>query len=126
MFTSQSRHVAAPVTILYFPATQPTHVPPLGPVYPRLQRHEPIAVSPEDVCPEFDGQGRQVLSAVAPTVAEYLPATQSVHAALPATGLYFPAAHKVHDPTGPVEPAVHSEDTQLLDPALESEFTGQF
>ena len=54
--TPQSRHVAAPVTILYFPATQPTHVPPLGPVNPRLQRQEPTAVCDASVCPEFDGQ----------------------------------------------------------------------
>jgi hypothetical protein len=114
VLTPQSVHVAAPATILYFPAAHASHVPPLGPVYPRLQRHEPIAVSPEDVCPEFDGQSRQVLAAVAPTVAEYLLAAQSVHASLPAADLYLPATHKVHDPNCPVEPAVHAVGRQWL------------
>ncbi len=33
----QSVHTAEPVLILYFPASQAEHVPPLGPVNPRLQ-----------------------------------------------------------------------------------------
>ena len=52
----QSVHAAAPVTILYFPATHCTHVPPLGPVNPRLQRQEPTTVCDVSACPEFAGQ----------------------------------------------------------------------
>ena len=33
----QSVHAAAPVTVLYFPASHAAHGPPLGPVYPALQ-----------------------------------------------------------------------------------------
>ena len=87
------------------------------PVKPRLQTHEPIAVCPEDECPEFDGHARQVLAAVAPTVAEYVLAPQSVHAAEPVAVLYLPAAHAVHaslvqdaPPSGPVYPMLHLQD----------------
>jgi hypothetical protein len=37
-----------------------------------------------------------VVATVAPTVVEYVPAPQSVHAAEPVAILYFPAAHAVH------------------------------
>ena len=33
----QSVHVAGPVDVLYFPATQFEHAPPSGPVHPALQ-----------------------------------------------------------------------------------------
>ena len=68
-------------------------------------------------------------AAVAPVAAEYVPAPQSVHAALPVAVLYFPAAHAVHGPpVGPVEPAAQSGKTQfakLLLPACEEVPTGQ-
>jgi hypothetical protein len=35
---SQFVHVAVPLTVLYFPAPHAMHVPPLGPVNPRLQK----------------------------------------------------------------------------------------
>ena len=58
-------------------------------------------------------------AAVAPVAAEYVSAPQSVHAALPAAGLYFPAAHAAHGPPfGPVEPAAHSCTTQSLSASL--------
>ena len=119
-------HAKLPVVVLYFPAKQPTHVPPLGPVYPRLQRHEPIAVCDVSACPEFDGQVRQVLAAVAPTVAEYVLAPQSVHAAVPVTILYFPAAHAVHvPPLGPVNPRLQrQEPTAVCDASACPEFDG--
>jgi hypothetical protein len=51
----QSVHRALPVAVLYFPAEHTVHVPPVGPVYPILQRQSLI-----DFClvrgPEFDGQ----------------------------------------------------------------------
>ena len=58
-------------------------------------------------------QSIQVDSATAPTVSEYLPAAQSVHAALPTVGLYLPAAHEAHDcASGPVKPAAQPSCTQ--------------
>lgn len=45
---------------------------------------------------ELVGHPRQVVATVAPTVVEYVPAVQSVHAALPVVGLYLPAAQAVH------------------------------
>jgi hypothetical protein len=47
---------------------------------------------------EFRGHGAHVLSATAPRGAEYLPAAQSVHVAVPVIILYFPPAHAVHAP----------------------------
>jgi len=41
---AQEVHAAAPVAILYFPATHPVHAPPLGPVYPELQVQAVITV----------------------------------------------------------------------------------
>jgi len=35
-------------------------------------------------------------------------AEHAEHAALPATGLYVPSAHKVHTPALPVDPAAHT------------------
>ena len=58
-------------------------------------------------------QSIQVDSATAPSVSEYLPAAQSVHASLPTVGLYFPAAHEAHDcASGPVKPAAQPSCTQ--------------
>ena len=37
---------------------------------------------------------------------EYFPAPQSVHAALPVLILYLPVAQAVHEPAGPVYPAL--------------------
>jgi len=37
---------------------------------------------------------------------EYFPAPQSVHAALPVLILYLPAAQPLHEPAGPVNPAL--------------------
>ena len=50
-----------------------------------------------------------VVAIVAPTVVEYVPAPQSVHAAEPLAILYFPTTHAVHDgapPFSPVNPAL--------------------
>lgn len=123
VFRLQSVHDAAPVTALYFPATQVVQVPPLGPVYPRLQRQSEIAVIPVVEVTVLVGQPVHVEAAVAPTAAEYVPKPQCVHAEAPASVeyvpapqlvhtplpmvvLYFPASHKAHDVWfGPVEPA---------------------
>ena len=56
VLTSQFVHVAAPVPILYFPATHKKHGPPLDPVAPILQTQESIEVRDMSACPEFNGQ----------------------------------------------------------------------
>ena len=47
---AQSVHAAEPRASLYFPATQPEHVPPFGPEYPRLQTQLASAVDPTGAC----------------------------------------------------------------------------
>ena len=52
----------------------------------------------------------------APVLVEYVPAPQSVHAALPLVVLYFPATQAVHrPPSGPVNPALQVETQALTD-----------
>jgi hypothetical protein len=51
----QSVQPALPEAGLYLPDTQATQVPPLGPVYPILQRQLVIAVDPATDC-EYMGQ----------------------------------------------------------------------
>ena len=71
------------------------------------------------------GQARQVLAAVAPVAVEYVPATQSLHAAGPVAALNFPAPHAVHvPPLGPVYPALHEQLCTTVLPLAETEFTG--
>jgi len=63
---------------------------------------------------------------VAPTVPEYVFATQSIQLAFPVTFLYFPAAQSTHKPPfGPLAPAlqVHALIDELDD--CEIEFNGQ-
>ena len=58
---------------------------------------------------ELAGQVSHVASAVAPAASEYLPASQSVHSALPVPALNLPAAQSTHAPSsGPVEPALQT------------------
>ena len=102
-------HAAFPMTSLYFPATQPAHGPPLGPVNPVLQR-QAVCAALEAGETEFDGQVRHTLDASPACVVENLPARQSVHVAFPLTSLYFPATQPVHvPPLGPVNPALHEQ-----------------
>ena len=80
---------ALPVAILYLPATQAVHVPPFGPVKPRLQIQ---AVSDMLVPGELE------------------PAGHAVHVALPVVSLYVPATHAVHvPPLVPVKPKLHEQ-----------------
>ena len=65
----QSRHMEAPVIILYFPAAHAAHDTPLSPMYPRLQRQLLETLLPLGDC-EFPGQSSQVEDAVAPTASE--------------------------------------------------------
>jgi hypothetical protein len=103
-----------PVPILYLPAAQGEHTPPSGPVVPAL--HEQ-AVAAELGLGEFElpGHTRQVDSSVAPAVAEYFPAEQSVQTALPVVILYLPAAQDVHvPPSGPVNPTLHVQAVEAV------------
>jgi hypothetical protein len=68
------------------------------------------------------GHARHVAAVVAPAVAEYLPAAQSAHTALPVVVLYLPATHAVHGPPfGPVNPVLqlHAASAELASGELE-------
>jgi hypothetical protein len=122
----QSEHVAAPVDVLYFPATHRLHGPPSGPVDPALQVQLAKVPLPASEL-EFDGQVVHVVLVVAPDAVEYLPAPQSKHTVDPANALYLPATHAVQVP--PFEPEYPTLQVQLVskvDPAGEFEFVGQF
>ena len=110
----QSVHPALPAIILYFPATQAAHGPPSAPVKPTLHVQLPAAELAFGEL-EFAGHARHVVATVAPVLAEYVPAAQSTHAALPALVLYFPATHATQGPpSGPVNPGLQAVDTHAL------------
>jgi len=76
----------------------------------------------EDGEAEFTGHERHVVSSTPPAPTEYFPDKQSVHGAVPVSGLYFPATHNVHiAPFAPVDPAlhVHAERSELPCGALD-------
>jgi len=93
----QSLHAALPVVVLYLPATQAVHVPPSGPVKPTLHV-QAVRATLEIGELELVGHATQVSAAVAPVVAKYVPAEQSVQTALPVVVLYLPAAQAGHTP----------------------------
>jgi hypothetical protein len=110
---AQSVHTALPVAILYLPATQEVHTPPSGPVDPALHVQ---AVRAELGLGEMEliGHATQVAASVAPTVVEYVPAAQSVQAALPVAILYLTATQAVHvPPLGPVNPTLHVQAARV-------------
>ena len=54
-------------------------------------------------------------ASVAPTAAENVPISQSVHVPDPASALYFPATQSVHaPPSGPVAPALQAQAVDAL------------
>jgi hypothetical protein len=68
---------------------------------------------------ELAGHARHVVAFVAPAAVEYVPAAQSVHAALPIAVLYFPGTQAAHGPpSGPVNPALQPTDTHAVILAL--------
>jgi len=73
---------------------------------------------------DVDGEGQiaHVFSNMAAEVVEYLPAPQSMQAALPTPVLYLPAPQSTHvPPSSPVQPALHVQSVcaSLASGALE-------
>ena len=123
----QLLHAAAPVTALYLPDSHCVHVSPSGPVKPTLQAHDVNNVLPASET-EFDGHGKHTESDVAPTLDEYVPAAQLLHASDPIafSALYLPASHWIHVlPSGPENPALQEHAVTAALPAGEMELTGQ-
>ena len=93
----QSRHVEAPVIILYFPASHAAHIPPSGPVYPGLHRQLVRRLLPlrESEC---SGQLSHTSTSAEPKTALYVPAPQSIQlpaAEAPVLVRYLPASQLV-------------------------------
>ena len=61
------------------------------------------------------GQATHVVALVVPVLAEYVPAEQSVHPALPVIVLNLPATQAAHGPpSGPVDPGLHATETHAF------------
>ena len=91
-------HKLEPIVDLNVEIGQAAHVPPLGPVYPILQRQLLSTVDPATDC-EFAGQLAHVEATAAPVAAEYVPAphaTQALSAAAPVVVRYLPAPQLAH------------------------------
>jgi hypothetical protein len=119
----QCVQAAVPVVGLYVPAAHVEHIP-SGPVYPGSQGSHIQELMDELAMEEVEpaGHARHVSVVVAAGVAEYMPAAQSAHTALPVVVLYLPATHAVHvPPFGPEKPAlqVHTNTVELASGELE-------
>ena len=92
---AQDVQLLFPVTFLYLPGTHSEHGPPFGPVAPALHTH---AVTTELDTAEFElsAHATQTSDAFAPTIPEYVPALQLVHALAPACVENVPAGQYVH------------------------------
>ncbi len=120
----QSVHAALPALVLYLPATHAVRLPPSAPVNPALQVQAVMTVL-ETGAFAFEGHARQVDTLLAPTTAEYVAIPQSVHVALPALVLYFPATQAEHvAPFAPVKPALHIHAPLAELDTCEVEFVG--
>ena len=69
--------------------------PPSGPEKPALQVQAVETELPSRES-EFVGHSKHVEGWLAPTDAEYVPISQSIHASDPARALYFPVTHSKH------------------------------
>ena len=108
--TPQNVQAMEPALSLYDPASHAKHSPPFAPVNPWLQRHVLETLLPPGES-EFAGQSVHMPEAEAPTLVEYFPAIQSVHATVPLSALYFPATHAEHvPPSGPVYPVLQKQE----------------
>jgi hypothetical protein len=111
----QSVHVlfeSAPGAMEYLPAPQLMHVLPVE--LPVTVEYFPAR------------QSTQLLAVETPVVARYLPALQLVHAVLPFTVLYLPAAQGEHvPPSGPVNPCLQTQLLSADDPLKDSVLFGQ-
>jgi len=104
---------------LNVPAAHAAHCPPSAPVYPMSHVQEVCASDPAGEY-ECDRHTEQMLSLEALDVVEYLPAPQSVHAALPVAALNLPAAHAAHGPpSDPVQPSRHTQLVRATLPPTE-------
>ncbi len=113
LFKSQSVHAAEPVAGLYFPAAHAAHVPPLGPVNPRLQTQLVNAVDPDVVENVFTGHATQSPASSLPSVARYLPLVHSEQTLAPKVDEYLPMAHCEHTVSPEVDENLPtSHDTQ--------------
>ena len=74
----QSVHVTLPALVLYFPATQPEHTPPSGPVNPALQVQSVTITLPDGEL-ELSGHTEHVAEVLAPVTAEYVFRGQTKH-----------------------------------------------
>ncbi len=80
----QSVHKTDPVVVLYLPATQEVHGPPLGPVYPVLQTHPMISPAADAlVVIVFAGHDLQSVGFVAANLSWYVFAGQDTQAVAP-------------------------------------------
>ncbi len=102
-------HASGPPIVLYLPATHDVQEP-YGPVLPTGQPGAQAAIDELEIG-EYESTGHvmQVDDVLAPSASEYVWRPQFVHAALPGVVLYLPAAHEVHEPYGPVVPAIHKK-----------------
>ena len=117
-------HTAEPLLGLNVPATHAEHVPPFTPVNPALQVQASL-LELETGAFEFKAHAKQVDETLAPTSAEYVDIPQSVHVALPALVLYFPATQAEHvAPFAPVKPALHIHAPLAELDTCEVEFVG--
>jgi hypothetical protein len=74
---------------------------------------------------EFVGHVKHTDDVLAPTVVEYVPTPQSVHATLPLVVLYLPATQVEHTPpSGPVNPTLQVQAAMTELDAAELEFVG--
>ena len=117
-FDGHCTQSADPADALCLPAAHTAHSPPSGPVNPGLQVHAVTSELPSGAS-EFARHGKHVELCLAPTDTEYVPMSQSVHAAGPGSAVYLPATHSEH--VSPDDPALQ---VQSEPPAREWEFVG--
>ena len=89
-------HASLLVVVLYVPATQTVQGPPVGPVYPTLQRH--IAMfEPGPGEFELAGHAKHAVATVAAVVSVYVPAGHAMHTVELALVEKVPNGHSRHN-----------------------------